>query len=347
LDLSLYRTAVRPALFLTSPETAHGIAKFLLARSWIWKILRWHLCLNDQRLQVLVGNLKLSNPVGLAAGFEKNCAMSRALFHMGFGYVTLGTVTLNRRSGNPKPRLFRYPQNSLINSMGFPNEGAEVVARNLSRQNFRHGKMIVSVSGVNTEEFVDCYLRLEPFADAIELNISTPNTEGVRVFQERGRLAKLLDEITRLRSSSKPVWVKLPPYFSERERENVLELVDTCLKESVSALTATNTKRVSEPRTPTGTGGLSGPPIFEDMLRIVADIYNYTQGKIPINACGGISSGLDAWRAFEVGASSVQLYTALIYQGPGIVAKINRTLLAMLASSGSNSLSEVVGTGLR
>jgi dihydroorotate dehydrogenase len=296
---------------------------------------------------VRVGKLDLPNPVGLAAGFDKNCEMSAALFNMGFGFLTLGTVTLNPREGNPKPRMWRYPNGSLVNSMGLPNEGAHKIAANLSKSKRRLGPIIVSLSGLSIHEFVECYRELEPWADAVELNISTPNTVGVRIFQDPDVLTKLLSAISKVRSFGKQVWVKIPPYFDDRQRENVHNLVDVCVKASIDGLTATNTKLIDEPRANIGTGGLSGPLIFQDMLRIVADVYDHTDGKVPISACGGISSGLDAWRAFEAGASSVQLYTALIYEGPGVVSRINRDMLQMLESSKLSSLTEVTGSGLR
>jgi dihydroorotate dehydrogenase len=230
--------------------------------------------------------------------------------------------------------------------MGLPNEGSQKVATNLSKRELTKGPIVVSISGLSIEEFVECYRQIEPLAEGIELNISTPNTADVRIFQEPDGLRKLLAALRSLRAEGKPVWVKIPPYFNGKERENVHNLIDECVKASVDAITATNTKRISEPRASIGTGGLSGPLIYQDTLRIVADVYNHTGGKIPINACGGISSGLDVWRAFEAGASSVQLYTALIYKGPGIVSKINRELLRMLESSKLNSLSEVTGSGL-
>lgn len=347
MELSLYKSVARPALFLTPPETAHAIAKWLFKRVWLWELLQGRLRVADQRLKVRVGALSLPNPVGLAAGFDKNCEMLRALFCIGFGYLTLGTVTLKPRDGNPKPRMWRYPNNSLVNSMGLPNDGAERIALNLPKKSEdRAAPVMVSVSGLTIEEFAECFRRIEPLADGIELNISTPNTEGVRIFQDPAVLSQLLDKIGKVRSESKPIWVKIPPYFNDKERENVLDLVEVCVNEGIDGITAVNTKRVPEPRASIGTGGLSGPLIHEDMIRIVADVYDQTAGKIPINACGGITSGINAWRAFEMGASSVQLYTAFIYEGPGIVARLNRELLRLLESSKTNSLNEITGTGL-
>jgi dihydroorotate dehydrogenase len=346
--MSLYKTLARPVMFLTPPETAHNIAKLFFKRPWLWKLMRSRFCVEDERLHVTVRPLKLLNSVGLAAGFDKNCEMFQALLNIGFGYLVLGTVTLNPRYGNPKPRLWRYPENSsLVNSMGLPNDGALKIAVNLQKQRPDEGRIIVSISGLSVEEFTDSFRIMEPLADGIELNVSTPNTVGVRVFQDSMVLTRLLDAINKIKSRGKPVWVKVPPYFNEKDRENVLDLVEICGKKSVDGITATNTKMVNEPRASMGTGGLSGPPIFEDMLRIVADIYRNTDGKIPINACGGISSGLNAWHAFEAGASTVQLYTALIYQGPSVVARINKQLISLLANSKLTSLSQVVGSGVK
>jgi dihydroorotate dehydrogenase len=347
LDLSLYETIAKPTLFLSSPETAHAVAKWFFKRSSIWNMLQWRFCIEDERLHVRLGNLELSNPVGLAAGFDKNCEMFQALFAVGFGYLTLGTVTLNPREGNPKPRIWRYPEKSLVNSMGLPNEGAQKISVKLTGRRPQPGPIMVSISGLSIDEFVNCFREMEPVADGIELNISTPNTIGVRIFQEPSILTQLLRDINKIRQSGKPVWVKIPPYFDKKGRENVLDLVDVCAKNSIDGITAINTKLVKEPRASIGTGGLSGPLIFEDMIRIVTDIYQQTRGRIPVNACGGISSGSTAWRAFQAGASTVQLYTAFVYAGPSIVPKVNRQLLEIIEATRVNSINEIIGSGTR
>jgi dihydroorotate dehydrogenase len=348
LEFSLYKSVARPAIFLTSPETAHGIAKWFFKRPWLWRFLHWSRAIEDERLHVKVGALTLPNPVGLAAGYDKNCEMSQVLFQLGFGYLTLGTVTLNPREGNAKPRIWRQPGNSLLNSMGLPNIGAQQIASNLSKENTkRAGPRVISISGLDIGEILECCRQMEPFADGFELNISTPNTAGVRIFQEPPTLSRLLEEIGKVRKPEKPIWVKIPPYFDEHERENVLDLVEVCRKNSVDGITAINTKRIPEPRSSISTAGLSGPPIFEDMIRIVREVYAQTGGKIPINACGGISTSANAWRALESGASSVQLYTVLVYEGPAIISKLNQGLLQMLQKSKLNSLIEVTGTNVR
>ena len=343
---NVYEFIAKPALFLTSPETAHGIAKNIFKQRLIWRTFRNHFTVRDERIRVNLGALSLNNPVGLAAGFDKNCEMMDALFCMGFGYLTLGTVTAEPRDGNPKPRMWRYPNRSLLNSMGLPNDGSEKAAGNISKMRARNGAIILSISGLAIDEFCRCYSKLNPFADGIELNISTPNTIGVRIFQDAGVLDQLLNSITRIRNE-KPLWVKIPPYYKEKEREDVLGLVDICRKNAVNGITAINTKRITEERSSIGTAGLSGKEIFEDMLRIVQDIYRSTGGKLPINACGGIFSGRDAWRAFELGASSVQVYTGLVYEGPSVVANLNRELIRTLRLSKMNSICELTGAGVR
>jgi len=348
LSPGLYESVIRRAIFLSSPETAHSIAKWFFKRTTLWKIASGFLSVKDDRLRVGLGTLEFADPIGLAAGFDKNCEMWRALFLMGFGYLTLGTVTLKAREGNPKPRIWRHSQDSsLVNSMGLPNDGAQKITTHLQRTNSRLRPIIVSISGLGVDEIVDCYRLMEPFSDGFELNISTPNTLGVRMFQEPEILESLLVAINSIRKSQKPVWVKLPPYFNEKEREKILNLVKVCARNSIDGLTLINTKLVNEPLASIGTGGLSGPPIFCDMLRIVSDVYKETQGKIPINACGGISSGPDVWKALEAGASTTQLYTALIYQGPGVVSKINRELLELLQKARMESIGEVIGRGVK
>ena len=331
-------------MFCAPPETAHDVAKWFFKRPLLWKLVSWRLCVRDPALHVKLGKLELPNPVGLAAGFDKNCEMVASLFTSGFGYVTLGTITLNPRAGNPKPRIWRYPPNALVNSMGLPNKGAKAILTNLARRQPAPGPVVVSISGLNVEEFVECFRLVEPLVDGVELNISTPNTVGVRVFQTPEALTKLLTAIDGSNRSNRPVWVKLPPHFDDEGRDNVHRLIDACVKSNVEGLTCANTKLVNEPRASIGTGGLSGPPIYADMLRIVADAYRYTNGKIPINACGGISSGLEVWKAFQAGASSVQMYTAFVYHGPGVVSRINRELLHLLIKARVDSLSEIVGT---
>ena len=345
---NIYESIVRPLIFLTAPETAHKIAIQSFKYSWLWSRLAWHFNVDGdhERLAVSAGGITSLNPIGLAAGFDKNCEMFESLSFLGFGYLTLGTVTISPREGNPKPRIWRYANESLVNSMGLPNQGSDRIRERLldPQHNRRIVPIILSISGLSLDDFVDCYLKLELCADVIELNISTPNTTGVRIFQDPMIFEQLLDGILSKRRANKPFWVKIPPYFDEKARENVLELVKICRRKSVNAVTAINTKPVKEPRASIGTAGVSGKEIFGDMLRIVRDIYTDTNGKISINACGGIYSAEDAWSALQAGATTIQLYTGLIYRGPGLVAHVNRGLYKLLEKSDYKSIHEVTGT---
>ena len=343
---NLYESIVRPVIFLTPPETAHKIAIQSFKQSWIWRQLAWHFKVDNERLTVSGGGITSLNPIGLAAGFDKNCEMFESLSYLGFGYLTLGTVTVSPREGNPKPRIWRYANESLLNSMGLPNQGADKIReRLLDPHNRRNVPIVLSISGLSLDDFFNCYLKLELCVDVIELNISTPNTAGVRIFQDPVIFEELLDGILSKRRASKPLWIKIPPYFDEKARENILELVNICRRKSVNAVTAINTKPVSEPRASIGTAGVSGKEIFSDMLRTVRDIYTDTSGKISINACGGIYSAEDAWSALQAGATTIQLYTGLIYHGPGLVANVNRGLRKLLEKSDYKSIHEVTGTG--
>jgi len=245
---NIYESIVRPFIFLTPPETAHKIAIQSFKHSWLWTRLAWHFNVDNERLAVSAGGITLLNPVGLAAGFDKNCEMFESLSALGFGYLTLGTVTVSPREGNAKPRIWRYANESLLNSMGLPNQGADRIHERLldQRHNRRIVPIILSISGLSLDDFIDCYLKLELCSDGIELNISTPNTTGVRIFQDPIIFEQLLDVILSKRRTNKPLWVKIPPYFDEKARENVLELVSICRRKSVNSVTAINTKPVKE-----------------------------------------------------------------------------------------------------
>ncbi|MBI4298434.1 MAG: quinone-dependent dihydroorotate dehydrogenase [Chloroflexi bacterium] len=338
LNRTVFRLLLRPLLFRLPPERAHKLTEVLLKRAFLWRYIFSGYEIFDNRLAVEMGGLHLSNPVGLAAGYDKDCKFLPSMLHLGFGYVVGGTVTERPRPGNPKPRVLRYSDSrSLVNALGFPSMGLEEAARNLARYAIRKKPIVVSIAGLTAEEFLHCHRRLEPLADAIELNISSPNTAGVRVFQDPEPFKELIRRLNDQRH--KPLFVKLPPYFDEAERERVLKLVTLCLTEGVNGVTATNSKPVQDARLKVGAGGLSGHLIFEDMLRIVSDIKAEAGKRLTINACGGISSGQDAWQALQAGATTVQLLTSLIYEGPTIARDINKGLIDFLHKENIPSLS--------
>ena len=359
LNPNAYSLLIRPLLFRLPPETAQSAADLVLRQRFIWRALSPALRVRSSQGPVNLGGLKLENPVGLAAGYDKNCEFLPSMAALGFGYVTGGTVMESPRPGNPRPRLLRYTQEqSLINSLGFPSKGLEFAARQLEKAQGAMGgsPVVASVSGVTVEEIVRCHRRLEPLADAIEVNISSPNTAGLRVFQEPVALVELIGHLNDGRK--KPLFVKLPPYPSPdvssstsmgrgteavnttagETRDRVLGLAEACVQQGVSALTVANSWPRQDTRLAVGTGGISGKLIFPDTLRMVAEIKAQVGDRVAINACGGIFSGEDAWRALRAGATTVQLLTGLIYRGPGVARHINRELLRLMDGESPESL---------
>ncbi len=336
LNPNAFRALARGLFFRVDAETAHGVSAAALRQHWLWQRLAPLLSVRDPALRTELAGLPLSNPVGVAAGYDKNCEMLPSLAALGFGYVTGGTVTLQPRPGNPPPRVLRYEEDeSLINALGFPNWGADYAVSRLRRDRGRteDAPVVVSVSGVTPEEVVACHRAVEPHCDAVEVNISSPNTQGVRVFQQPDSLANLLDRINERRS--KPLFVKLPPYPPGRPeddgaRQRVLALAVVCEHLGVDGLTVANTWPARDSRLAVGSGGVSGRVVFGDTLRMVADVRAEVGPSLAINACGGISSAEDACAALLAGATTVQLYTGMVYRGPGIAREINSGLLELL-----------------
>ena len=321
-----YRRLVRPLLFRLPPEAAQAVAERALGAASVWRLVAsLH---NDGAAHTTMAGIPLRNPIGLAAGFDKRCAALEPLGDLGFGYVVGGTVTFDARPGNPRPRLMRLPETeSLINALGFPSEGLATVARRLRALRRRPAAVLVSIAALDEAETERCLEVLEPLVDGIELNISSPNTAGLRRFQEPEPLRALLERLNARRT--KPLFVKLPPYMDEQQQENVLSLLRVCAEVGVSGVTAINTVPTDEPRMATGRGGISGRAILPEMLRIIPELRREAGGGMTINACGGIASAADAAAALDAGADTVQLYTALVYRGPGVV----REIIAGLASS--------------
>ncbi len=319
-----------------SPEAAQSVAHLALKQRHIWSAASPLLQVNNSRLEVDLAGISLFNPIGLAAGYDKDCESLPALASLGFGYLTCGTITEMPRAGNPSPRILRYESDeAIINSLGFPSKGSEHAAYQLRRaQPLLYGTpIVVSVSGITADEILRCHQRLEPLASAVEINISSPNTLGLRIFQQPNTLRQLLALINEQRK--KPLFVKLPPYIEtpsigSEQKDMVLSLVQVCLEQGVSAVTVANTWPARDSRLAVGTGGISGKPVFSDMLRMVKDIKAETGDRMSINACGGIFSGEEALAAIQAGASTAQILTSLIYRGPGIVKRINEQILTQM-----------------
>ena len=284
--------------------------------------------------------------MGLAAGYDKNCELLPGLAALGFGYVTCGTVTLEPRPGNPGTRLLRdESRHALLNALGFPGMGLDAAVKRISADRGLTGDtpIVVSVSGSDIGDIATCHRTMEPLADAIEVNISSPNTANLRVFHYPDVLGELLDTLND--SRTRPLFVKLPPFPSREDdpkhHDLVLSLADMCASKYVDALTVANTQPVQDERLGIGTGGLSGRPIFGHMLRMVREVRESVGDHIGINASGGIFTAWDAWQALMAGADSVQVLTGFVYRGPGIARNISAGLDRMVVLQGLNSVRSI------
>ena len=298
-----------------------NVGERTLAPRILWRALAP--AADEIRAPASAGGLALRNPVGLAAGLDKRCAYLGSLAAFGFGYVVGGTVTAQARPGNPKPRVLRHAEReAVINALGFPGDGLDAALHRLERLPRTDARALVSVAALDEQEAAECVARLEPVVDGVEINFSSPNTAGLRRFHEPEALRGLLGALNAVRR--KPMFVKIPPYRKDdgAERERVLRLVRVCREEGVDAVTAANTIPVEDSRLAMGRGGLSGRPILEHTLAMLPDVRSELGSDIGLNACGGIASADDARRALALGANTVQLYTALIFQGPGLVEEI-------------------------
>lgn len=335
-----YSAVGRPLFFALPPETAHRLAGAMLGLPLPWA--RIGHAADDPSLRTTVAGLPLRNPIGLAAGFDKTCARLDALVELGFGYVVGGTITRDPRAGNAKPRIVRYPaKSSMANAMGLPNPGAERAAAALARRMRTMGTRLVSVADEAIEDALEAFSLLEPHADGVELNASCPNVSWGR---DRDNEAHVRALVTAMRArSAKPLFVKLPPFTTGVEREVVLVLASIAQESGASGLTCSNTRPVNEARLSAGGGGLSGRALWERTPSIVADVRTATGGVMPINACGGISTVDEVLECLEAGAATVQVYSALIYEGPGIVGALTQGLTRALRTR-HTSVGDLAGT---
>jgi dihydroorotate dehydrogenase len=332
-----YRRVARPLLFALPPEAAHRIAHALLGLPLPWE--RLGRAARDPGLRVRLARIDLANPVGLAAGFDKQGSRLDALGRLGFGYVVAGTFTRRHRDGNARPRIARYPNRaSLTNAMGLPNPGADVAARNLASTP-RTAPRFASIADEDIVDVLGTHALLEPHVDALELNVSCPNVSWGRDRDNEQHLARLLEELGRRRT--RPLFVKLPPFRSEIERDVVLALARIAQDGGADGLTCSNTLPVRDGNLAPGGGGLSGRALFEGTLSNVEDVLRATGGELPINASGGVFSAADAHGCLDAGATTVQVYTGLVFEGPGIVGDLTRGLATAM---GHRTSAQAAGT---
>jgi dihydroorotate dehydrogenase len=334
-----YTAVGRPAIFSLPPEAAHRVAVAALGLPLPWS--RIGHASRDPALATEMSGLPVRNPIGLAAGFDKTCRHLGALGGLGFGYVVGGTITLAPRAGNPRPRIARSPSTrSIVNAMGLPNPGADAAAGHLRRERGPASR-VVSIADEAIEDAVTTLELLAPFADAVELNASCPNVSWGR---DRDNEAHLRDLLLAFRERTDvPIVVKLPPFVTDVEREVVLALAGIAVEAGARGLTCSNTRLVGDERLASGSGGLSGKAVWPHTPRIVAEVKAATSGEIPIHACGGIFTTEDALTCLEAGASTVQVYSALIYEGPGLVGSLTQGLAEHLRARGV-AVADLVGT---
>ena len=342
--MSFWTEAAMPLMRRMDPETAHRLSL---------QALRFGLAgrdgaPDDPSLTISAFGRTLRNPIGLAAGFDKNGVALNALGRLGFGFVEAGTVTPRPQKGNPRPRLFRLEEDhAVINRMGFNNEGIAALLPRLKRAD-RSQIAIGANLGINKEgaepetDYPALVRAVESCSDYITINISSPNTPGLRDLQSEERLAAILDGI----ATKTPLFVKIAPDLPDEGLEAV---VATCLKRNVTGLIVSNTT-IARPATLRGgkkteTGGLSGAPLFEPSTRMLAKTYRLAQGKLLLIGAGGIFSGEDVFAKILAGASLVQLYTGFAYQGPAILPRLKSGLVTLLGRNGFKNVAQAVGAG--
>jgi dihydroorotate dehydrogenase len=340
---------IKPILFKFDPEKVHHFVTANLKRfnrlggSAVSRAV-WDF--EDIKLEKEVFGLRFKNPVGLAAGFDKNGEMMGEMAGMGFGFVEVGTVTPRPQDGNPKPRMFRLPADgALINRMGFNNHGIEVVARRLAAyrksEKFAKQRLIIGGNiGKNkitpnenaVSDYVKCFDHLFNVVDYFVVNVSSPNTPGLRELQEKEPLMQLLNTLQQRNSKegiSKPILLKIAPDLTNEQLDDIVEIVQqTGIAGIIATNTTLNKEGLASPEYLTSqTGGLSGKPLTKRSTEVIAYLSQKSKGSFPVVGVGGIHSAADAIEKLKAGASLVQLYTGFIYEGPGLVGRINKAVL--------------------
>ena len=341
----MYKIFIRPILFLLPAETVHHLSfkviTFLHAIPGVAALFRMLWSFEDPRLERELFGLKFKNPVGLAAGFDKDAKLIDQLADMGFGFIEIGTITPKGQPGNEKPRLFRLPEDgAVINRMGFNNSGMDVAVEKLKSRSSNIlvggniGKNKVTPNDQAFDDYEKCFNALYEYVDYFVVNVSSPNTPGLRELQEKEPLTNLLSGLVELnlkKEKQKPILLKIAPDLTNEQLDDIVEIVQTT---KIDGLIATNTtvqrdnlktdwKKVND----IGAGGLSGKPVAQRSTEVIQYIFVKSRGQIPIIGVGGITSPKEALEKIKAGASLVQIYTGFIYEGPGLIKKINKAIL--------------------
>jgi dihydroorotate dehydrogenase len=337
---------IRPALFAADAETAHGLS---LAALKLMPLAAPSV--PDSRLMQYLAGLEFPNPVGLAPGYDKNAEVPAAILRMGFGFTEVGTLTPRPQSGNPRPRLFRLVEdNAVINRMGFNNEGQSAALTRLSKfqRDTYAGPLGINIgANKDTEDRVADYVQgvkaMESAADYLTVNISSPNTPGLRALQDKDALDDLLAAVMEARTDETPVFLKVAP---DLEPADIDDIVEVSMKHRIAALIVSNTT-ISRPplksRHASESGGLSGAPLKDLALQRLRDFAKSSNAMLPLIGVGGIASAADAYARIRAGASLIQIYSALVYQGPGLAKSINHGLIQLLERDGLSNIVDAIG----
>ena len=334
--------AIRSLLFYFDAEVAHRITINFLKTYQI----KNNIC--HPSLSCSIFGLNFTNPVGLAAGFDKNSEVPNNIINLGFGFSEVGTVTPLPQSGNSKPRVFRLKnENAIINRLGFNNEGFGVVKERL----FKRENNIIGVNigaNKNSKDFINDYIKGIKFfsstASYLTINISSPNTPGLRDLQSIDSFSSLLNKIDQLKKNSSeislPILIKISPDINDNDLESLCEKV---LSSSIDGLIISNTTISRHSVSSEEKGGLSGDPLFDISTRKLNEVYKHTEGKIPLIGVGGVDTAEKAYKKIKNGASLIQLYTGLVYKGPKLINEINKGLIELIEKDGFKNISEAVG----
>jgi dihydroorotate dehydrogenase len=341
----MYQTFFRPLFFRLDPERAHNLTIQMLRLAGAvppvgFLLKRMFDAHSHNKIAVEAFGLKFANPVGLAAGYDKDGLAWRGLTSLGFGHIEVGTVTPKPQAGNPKPRVFRIPEEqAVINRMGFPGKGADFVAQRLIAGSWQRSSIVIGVNiGKNKDtpneeaahDYVYLLEKFSPLADYLAVNVSSPNTIGLRRLQARDYLEDLLNQLAdarRLSSDPRPILVKLAPDLEDAELDDALAAITNSEMDGVIATNTTIGREKLQSPLRRETGGLSGRPLTGKSVKMVRKISARTAGRLPIVGVGGIMDPEDAKAMLGEGASLVQVYTGLIYAGPGLVKRIVQELV--------------------
>ena len=346
-------SVLRPFLFNLDPEVAHDLAiKSLKYNPLPSKLFEVE---DEQMLNIQLLGQNFPNPIGLAAGFDKSAEVYNSIIKLGFGFVEVGTVTPLKQFGNPKPRVFRLENDgALINRLGFNNDGMELIKNRINAEG-KKGILGINI-GPNkdtenqTNDFCLGLKNFSDIADYITVNISSPNTKGLRDFHDQEKLKELLAALNKIKKDNKtniPLVLKVSPDIDEND---IPEIIDVVMKNNISAIILTNTtagnRENLKDNAKNEQGGLSGEPLQKLSTNMIKKFYKLLNGKIPIIGVGGVNSGKSAYEKIVAGASLLQLYTGFVYRGPSTAKDIKKELIQILKSDGVKNLKDVVGKGI-